>query len=836
MSPDPASAWAFTTAGGTVRTFDRFVVGPAAPTVAAAIAAGDGLRVPAFPRVHDYTGVWAIREVDGAALWAKARGIDLAAHVAAATAANAAAEARAQTPKPRAEFETVKVGAKESVAIIRLENVLMKAVSSMDPGTSTVRARRLVRAAAADPEVDGILLAIDSPGGTLAGTADLAADVREAAKRKPVYAFIADLGASAAYWIAAAADKVYANDRTALVGSIGTLLVVYDLSKLAAAQGVEAIVFGTGPLKGAGTEGAPVTDAQRDYFRAIVEDAQKSFDAAVRKGRGLTEKQLADVRTGGVFGADEALDRKLVDGIQGMEAVLSELAAEARRRRKATNARAEGPVIQGGPTVNEPTTTAVAETDPAVADPVLAQRAAYAAERQRIATIRAKFGGKHPDIEARAVAEGWDVPRASTEYLEAELAEVRNRPAPNVITGRSHDRDCTLQALQGAMILRAGGRLDHACYQGLTAIAAGIPGWLRAGINQADRNRHMEAAHRYADLSMIDLCREALRLDGRDVPHNRTEMIRAAFSTGGSLTEIFTTNVNAILLMSYVETTDTTQGWTSSVDVADFKTQERPRMEKGPGLKRLPRGQEADHAAWSSSAESYKIARYARQFVIDEQDAIDDNMGVFQKTPVEFGAAAARLRPDLVYAILKANAALVDAVALFHSTHANTDTSAALAAATLKAGITRVLIQTENSVNLNIRPTHLIVPATLDFTGRELLNSSAIVLAGTAGTVTERGNANTIQDYRLTLVSDSRLDNGVVDPATETTYAGDVNDWFLAAAGGHTIEVGYLRGTGRAPQVRSFNLTEGKWGIGWDVKMDIGAKALDYRSLYRGVG
>src|SRR5581483_9650939 len=109
------------------------------------------------------------------------------------------------------------------------QGMLMKGQSSMG-GTSTVMARRDIRQAVADQDVAGILLAIDSPGGTVAGTDDLAAEVRQARTSKPVWAAIDDLGASAAYWVASQTQRVTVNSPTALVGSIGTLQVIRDLS------------------------------------------------------------------------------------------------------------------------------------------------------------------------------------------------------------------------------------------------------------------------------------------------------------------------------------------------------------------------------------------------------------------------------------------------------------------------------------------------------------------------------------------------------------------------------------------------------------------------------
>jgi len=783
------------------------------------------LTVPAFRRLSDYVGVWAVEPAAGSALLDLARRADLAAHVAAAA-----------PPLLKAALEYTPVKANgQTVAVVTLTGTLMKSVGSMSGGTSTVAARRAVRQAANDPEVAAILLAIDSPGGSVAGTADLAADVKAAGKKKPVWAQIEDLGASAAYWVASQADKVFANTATALVGSIGTLAVVYDLSGAADQAGVKTLVFGTGPLKGAGAPGAPVTEDQQAYFRGLVDDAQRSFDAAVRSGRGLTDRQLEAVKTGGVFGAADALDRKLVDGVQSLDATLAQLAAEARRRaRSQTSTRAaRGPAPVRSAAMDETLTQAAADAVAAVptaAEAVAGYRAAVAAEQARIAAVTAVFGGKHPALAAQAVADGWTVDRATAEFRGAELEALRASRQGPAIVDRSMDRDTTRQALEGAMILRAVGRLDHPAFNRPEAVGR-APAWLRADLNSGERNRLMEASHRLGDKSLLDVAALCLRMDGREVPDSRAELIQAAFS-GSTLTNIFTTNVNTVVLASYAEFADTTAGWTTTTDVADFKTNERPRVEVGPGLERLPRGTEAAHANYDDTAESYKIARYAKQFVIDEQDMIDDRFGVFTDTPRRLSQAAARLRPDLVYSILLANPTLAQTTrALFNSTDGNLGTTSALAAATLKTAIAAMMVIRENSVNLNLMPTHLIVPPTLRWTAKELLNSTQIVLAGTAGSVAERGNANTLADENLTLVSDPRLENGVTDPVTATAYGGSTSTWYLASTMAHTIEVAYLRGTGRAPQVRSFALDKGQWGMGWDIKLDIGAKALDWKGL-----
>jgi hypothetical protein len=467
-------------------------------------------------------------------------------------------------------------------------------------------------------------------------------------------------------------------------------------------------------------------------------------------------------------------------------------------------------------------------------------RAEAAREEKRIHAIKAaakqfnvdeiKVNGKPVPLVAHAIEQGWDATKTELEALRASRGS-----GPMVITGSSGSNNM-LEALQGAVMLRAGMRLDDPIYSRFPRDIREIPSWLRASVNSPERNRIMDRAHDYSDMSLVDICRECLRIDGREAPRNRQHMIRAAMS-GGSFSNIFTTNVNAMLLSSYLESSDTTQGWTTTVDVADFKEQERIRVQTGPGLSIRPRGADADHVSYEDQTETYKIDHFASTFSVDLIDIINDSMGAMSDTPQRMGLAAARLRPDLVYAIILANENLAaTSRQLFNSTEGNT-AAGALDATTLKAAISAMMIQRENGANLNIIPTHILVPPTLMWTAKGLISSQEIVLAGTAGTVTERGSRNVLIDANLQLVSDARLENGVVHPKTKTSYAGSASQWYLASTLAHTIEVAYLRATGRAPEVRSWTYDrDGKFGLGWDVSLAVGAKALDWRGLFRRTG
>ena len=213
----------------------------------------------------------------------------------------------------------------DGVAIVRLLGPLMKGWSKYG-GTSTIDARRQLRAAAVDKKVKGVLLAIDSPGGTAAGTAELADEVQAAGRAKPLHAFIEDTGASAAYWAASQAGRITAN-RGAMVGSIGTMAVLYDVSKAAEKQGVEPVVFTTGPYKAMGVEGAAITAEQREYWQGVVDKLNEGFLDAVSRGRGFGKEGLDAVSDGRVWVGKDAQALGLIDGVGSFDDAMNGLLA-----------------------------------------------------------------------------------------------------------------------------------------------------------------------------------------------------------------------------------------------------------------------------------------------------------------------------------------------------------------------------------------------------------------------------------------------------------------------------------------------------------------------------
>lgn len=274
----------------------------------------DAARVP---RLSDYFGAWAVEPERFARMAAAVQAMDLSAHVRSSTAGEARRVGGA--PVAGRDYDLTDDG----VAVITLSGVLMKSVGSMQEGTSSVEARRVIRGAAASPQVKAIALVIDSPGGTVSGTQDLANEVARAAKTKPTVAYIEDLGASAAYWVASQASKVYANE-SALVGSIGVFTVIEDMSERAGRLGIKVHVVKAGAMKGAGVPGTPVTEDQLAEIQRLIDADYKLFVREVAKGRRMTQEKVRELADGRVHIAGEAAKLGLIDGVRSLDDVLGE--------------------------------------------------------------------------------------------------------------------------------------------------------------------------------------------------------------------------------------------------------------------------------------------------------------------------------------------------------------------------------------------------------------------------------------------------------------------------------------------------------------------------------
>lgn len=209
----------------------------------------------------------------------------------------------------------------DGIAHIPIGGVMGLKLSSMAKiygGVDTQDVIRDIDEAEEDPSVKGALFEIDSPGGMVTGTAELAD--RMAAMRKPTLAFTDVMMASAAYWAGSATGGIFAT-RSAQIGSIGVLLPVLGYSDLALKSGIcggteakiDVELIKAGKLKGLGFPGTSLSKEGRAYLQDRVDGLYSDFKAQVRSRRGAHISD--DSMQGQTFFAPEAVTRGLIDGV-----------------------------------------------------------------------------------------------------------------------------------------------------------------------------------------------------------------------------------------------------------------------------------------------------------------------------------------------------------------------------------------------------------------------------------------------------------------------------------------------------------------------------------------
>ncbi len=215
------------------------------------------------------------------------------------------------------------------VAIVPIDGVIAKKMnlfSRISGGASTEMIARDFTQAMNDEDVHSVILNIDSPGGTVDGTADLGDVIFNARGTKPVVAFADGLMASAAYWIGSAADQIYASNDTAIIGSIGVVSTHVDYSEQLKNEGVKVTEIYAGKFKRIASEYEPLTKEGKDSMQDHVDYLYSVFVGTVAKHRGVDDKiVLDDMADGRLFIGQQAVDAGLVDGVTTLEALINKL-------------------------------------------------------------------------------------------------------------------------------------------------------------------------------------------------------------------------------------------------------------------------------------------------------------------------------------------------------------------------------------------------------------------------------------------------------------------------------------------------------------------------------
>ena len=216
--------------------------------------------------------------------------------------------------KGRAEL----AGGKKHTAMVELSGLIA-------PGSdaSAEKITAALQAAFKDKNTQGVIIRINSPGGSPVQSQTIYDEMRRLRKKYPdipLYAVVEDICASGGYFVAAGADRIYVS-KSSVVGSIGVLMNGFGFSGLMEKLGVDRRLITAGENKGMLDPFSPVNDKDVEHARLLIKDIHQQFIGVVREGRGKRLKETPDMFSGLIWTGQMSIELGLADGLGSLESV-----------------------------------------------------------------------------------------------------------------------------------------------------------------------------------------------------------------------------------------------------------------------------------------------------------------------------------------------------------------------------------------------------------------------------------------------------------------------------------------------------------------------------------
>lgn len=471
-----------------------------------------------------------------------------------------------------------------------------------------------------------------------------------------------------------------------------------------------------------------------------------------------------------------------------------------------------------------------------------ATMAAKADPAAKTADLKAKKAADETGADEFLAMEGKRVAQlqqlGNTLSVDASVISLAIADGDNVIKARTRylkhlQEKCEAVRPKGPL-----GEVNVGTDRNIASLSAGISDALRIKA-QVKLDKPHDRAREFAGLKIIDMGRHYLAAYGVNEAWNlpATKVWEGLFrpmALGGryaqlaqssnSFANITLDAANKTLRQAYLDAPATWTYWARRATAPDFKNINRIALSDSPGLVSRSEGGEIKFSVMADSKETYALAEYTSGIRLTRQAIINDDMDAFGRVPQLQGAASRRKEDDVCYAILTANAALSDTVALFHATHANLDSATANVGApsvtTLALGRKALRKQTgPKGAYLNLIPRFLIVPAALEATAEQYTSANYV-----ANVQTSINPFATNGTTPLRPIIEPRLD------------ANSATAWYLAASTDQidTVEVCFLDSEPEPvlKQEVDFDTDDVKYAVRHTVQ----AKAIDYRGLYKNNG
>ena len=428
-----------------------------------------------------------------------------------------------------------------------------------------------------------------------------------------------------------------------------------------------------------------------------------------------------------------------------------------------------------------------------------------AAESKRIAGVRKVCAGRHTEIEARAIEEGWSVTKTELAVLRIERPKAPDQQASQTMYRR--------EVLEAACCLSVG--LDE------------------TRLLNVFGERTLNAAEPIRHIGLRELVAECARLEGHDIPRvfgDGTATIRAGFSTM-SLPGILENVMNKTLLAAYENTPIAAFDLCSIGTVSDFKEIARYRLLGTGGFEKVAPDGELKHGKLSDQKYSNKADTYGQILALTRHDIINDDLNAFMDIPRQMGRSGAESIDDLFFTLLLKNSGF------FSSANANLlqgpDTrfgpdSLTVAKTTFRKQKAGPGNRAKDQKPINIRPEYLVVPVELE-TEAELLMGSAQLMIDAQGSPTKIPVDNPHRNkYRI--ISTPHLSDSYYQGASSSAWYLFANPNVLPA-----FEIVFLNGR-RTPIIERVEMPPNTLGMGFRSYIDFGINSQDHRAAVKVAG
>jgi protease-4 len=229
-----------------------------------------------------------------------------------------------QTTIPGDYTKWLGIGKQNKIAVIYVEGQMVADKSADAPAGSAFSSDivKSMRAATDDPDVKAIVLRVNSPGGTPVAAEEIISQMRKTRSVKPIIVSMGDIATSAAYYISSQTDRIVANPDT-FTGSIGVIWTFKNKSRAYDDEGITVYVAKSGNFKDMGSEWRGLTQSEKDYVNAIINETYDRFVQNVAKGRNMPIEKVKSVADGRVYTGSMAKDMGLVDDLGGLYDAIS---------------------------------------------------------------------------------------------------------------------------------------------------------------------------------------------------------------------------------------------------------------------------------------------------------------------------------------------------------------------------------------------------------------------------------------------------------------------------------------------------------------------------------